>query len=233
MQKIRTICLGQNTNCYLVETAAGFILIDTGFPHQRHILQRALDEAGCHAGNLPLIILTHGDIDHSGNAAYLRTAYGAQLAMHPGDTPMCLTDGETRERNTRPPADFPKVLYLWFISAAIGYFTRKLLYHAKFEPFTPDILVEDGQDLRPLGLEAIVYHTPGHSKGSISLLIPEGALICGDHFGQVWGRVIDTTDDPAFPSTNDKLQRLDVKMVYPGHGAPFAAERAKLWSAAT
>ena len=92
-----------------------------------------------------------------------------------------------------------------------------------------DVLLGDGQDLRPFGLDATVYHTPGHSKGSVSLLTPQGALFCGDHFGQVWGHVVGTRDDPAFPSTNDKLTRLDVKMVYPGHGEPFRAERAGLW----
>jgi hypothetical protein len=57
--------------------------------------------------------------------------------MHPGDTAMCLTDGETRERNTELPDDFPKVLFLWFARDLLLYFGRKMLRRIEFEPFRP------------------------------------------------------------------------------------------------
>jgi hydroxyacylglutathione hydrolase len=228
-----TITLGKRTNCYLLEGDAGFVLIDTGFPFQRRALREALDAAGCRPGNLPLVILTHGDIDHSGNVGYLRTKYGARIAMHQGDTAMCLTDGETRERNTQLPDDFPKVLFLWFIRDLLHYFGRKLLRQIEFEPFRPDVLLEDGQYLRPLGLSATAYHTPGHSKGSVSILTSEGDLYCGDHFLHAWGHVVCSPDDPSFPSTNERLSRLAVKRIYPGHGEAFSVERARLWGGRT
>jgi hydroxyacylglutathione hydrolase len=228
-----TITLGKRTNCYLLEGDRGFVLVDTGFPFQRRALEEALHGAGCEPGNLTLVILTHGDIDHSGNAAYLRNKYGTQIAMHPGDTAMCLTDGVTRERNTQPPKGFPKVLYLWIVRDLFLYLGRKLLGQAEFEPFRPDILLEDGQDLRPLGLAAIAYHTPGHSKGSVSILTSKGNLYCGDHFMHAWGHVVGSPDDPAFPSTNQRLGRLNVTHVYPGHGEAFSAGRTKLWNEAT
>ena len=228
-----TITLGKRTNCYLLEGDKGFVIVDTGFPFQRRALQEALKDAGCQVGQLSLVILTHGDIDHSGNAAYLRTTYGAPIAMHPGDTAMCLTDGETRERNTELPDDFPKVLFLWFIRDLLLYFGRKILRRIEFEPFRPDVLLEDGQDLGPFGVNAIAYHTPGHSKGSVSILTPGGDLYCGDHFLHAWGHVVSTPDDPSYASTNKKLGRLSVRRVYPGHGAAFSAERAALWGGRT
>jgi hypothetical protein len=33
-------------------------------------------------------VLTHGDFDHTGNAAYLRQTFSAPLAMHPDDFSM-------------------------------------------------------------------------------------------------------------------------------------------------
>jgi glyoxylase-like metal-dependent hydrolase (beta-lactamase superfamily II) len=104
-----------------------------------------------------------------------------------------------------------------------------VLQQSKFEPFRPDILIEDAQDLGSLGLQATAHHTPGHSRGSISILTREGDLYCGDHFIHVWGHVVCSNDDPSFPSTNEKLGRLDVTRAYPGHGEFFAAERAGLW----
>lgn len=226
MSGVTTIAL-DGANCYLIAAHDGFALIDTGYPHMRARLVRALDCAGCRPEDLKLIVLTHGDIDHSGNAAYLRARTGARIAMHPGDTTMCLKDGVSRERDMRPPEHFPAVLYLWLVVVAAKAAVL-LLRRITFEPFSPDVLIADGQDLGPLGLEAVACHTPGHSKGSISLLTPDGALFCGDHFGQIWGHVIENRDDPSFPSTHEKLRALPVRVVYPGHGAAFGAERAGL-----
>ena len=47
----------------------------------RSILDK-LAGAGCQPGQLKLIVLTHGDVDHAGNAAYLREKYGAPIASH-------------------------------------------------------------------------------------------------------------------------------------------------------
>jgi hydroxyacylglutathione hydrolase len=69
-------------NCYLIKNDAGYILIDTAFPNNRAELEKELENAGCRPGNLRLIVMTHGDLDHTGNGAYLRERYGAKIAMH-------------------------------------------------------------------------------------------------------------------------------------------------------
>ena len=66
-------------NCYLVRTDKGYILIDTGMSNQRSAIEQELEQAGCKPGTLKLIILTHGDSDHCGNAAFaLRVQHFAQ-----------------------------------------------------------------------------------------------------------------------------------------------------------
>lgn len=77
-----------SVNCYLIKTGVGFVLIDTGSSNQRAVLERELASMGCQSGNLKLIILTHGDFDHTGNAAYLRARFGAKIAMHADDSGM-------------------------------------------------------------------------------------------------------------------------------------------------
>jgi glyoxylase-like metal-dependent hydrolase (beta-lactamase superfamily II) len=59
-------------NSYLVKTENGYILIDTGFPRNRAVLDEEIQKAGCRPGNLDLIVMTHGDGDHSGNGEYAR-----------------------------------------------------------------------------------------------------------------------------------------------------------------
>lgn len=83
-QEIITINLG-GVNCYLVKTGKTFVLIDSGLSSKRASMEKEIERAGCRLGNLKLIVLTHGDIDHAGNCAYLREKYAAKIAMHPAE----------------------------------------------------------------------------------------------------------------------------------------------------
>jgi len=74
MRKIVTISLSLpyrlgTVNCHLIETDTGYILIDTGCSNKRTELEKELESAGCKPDNLKLIVLTHGDFDHTCNAA--------------------------------------------------------------------------------------------------------------------------------------------------------------------
>ena len=77
-----------SVNCYLMEIDTSFILIDTGSSNMRHELEQALENADCRPGNLNLIVITHGDFDHTGNAVYLREKFGAKITMHADDLAM-------------------------------------------------------------------------------------------------------------------------------------------------
>ena len=86
-QEIKMISLSSfigDVNCYLLKTKdEGFVLVDTGLSNSRKQLLLDLEKAGCRSDNLKLIILTHGDLDHVGNAAFLRQKYAAKIAIHP------------------------------------------------------------------------------------------------------------------------------------------------------
>ena len=85
-QQIITIDLN-NVNAYLIKENDKFLLIDTGGPmmldkgyNERKVeLESALLSNGCTKENLKLIILTHGDIDHCYNSAYLSKNTRLQL----------------------------------------------------------------------------------------------------------------------------------------------------------
>jgi hydroxyacylglutathione hydrolase len=144
-QKIETISL-HGTNCYLIKTGSGYILIDTGYPFHRHALEKELERESCEPGNLKLIVITHGDIDHTGNCAYLREKYKVRIAMHKGDTAMCMKDGITRDRG-KMPADFPPLLILWLVQSGLNFLLRQALWGKPFDRFEPDLLLEEGQSL--------------------------------------------------------------------------------------
>lgn len=198
-----------DANCYLIRTEIGYILIDTGIKNRRKQLEAALIDAGCQPGDLKLIIITHGHIDHVGNASYLRDKYGAKIAMHSGDVNMVTGGGMF--------ADAPKSLMI----KIVGYLMN-LTGMGDFETFTPNIMLEDNQSLQEYRLDATVLHTPGHSKGSISILTASGDLFSGDIFnGSVEGVTTLVDDQSALDSSVEHLKTLNAESFYPGHGKPF------------
>jgi glyoxylase-like metal-dependent hydrolase (beta-lactamase superfamily II) len=207
------------TNCYLINTGSGYLLIDTGYPFHRNHLEKELERKGCSPGNLKLILLTHGDIDHTGNASYLREKYNVKLAMHNGDAEMCMKDGITRDRG-KMPADFPPLLILWLIQSFLEFFLLQMLSGKSFERFAPDVFLEEGDSLAQYGFNAKILHTPGHSKGSLSVLTGDGDLFCGDLFGNVWGKKLKAIDEGGL----QRLKKMKINTVYPGHGKPFSMD---------
>jgi hydroxyacylglutathione hydrolase len=198
-----------DVNCYLIHTETGYFLIDTGIKNRRKELEDSIVEAGCQPDDLKLIIITHGHIDHIGNSAYLRNKYGAKIAMHRGDVKMVTGAGMF--------ADAPPSLMIKLIG-----FLMKITGLSDFEIFTPDIMLEDNQSLQEYGLDATVLHTPGHSKGSISILTASGDLFCGDIFsGSVEGVTTLVDDKSKLDSSVEHLKALNNKSFYPGHGKIF------------
>lgn len=218
---VRTITmsfmLNISVNCYLVALEDGFALIDTGVPNRREYLVSELEAAGCRPGDLRLILLTHGDFDHVGNAAYLRERYGAPVAMHRGDSGF-VEQGDMFYGRKKPNA---------VVRTLMGLVSRL----DPADRFTPDLYLEDGADLAAHGFVARVINVTGHSQGSLVVLTGDGALFCGDLIGntkqpELWSVMDDK--DLARESVR-RLQALPASTVYPGHGKPFpAAELARI-----
>jgi glyoxylase-like metal-dependent hydrolase (beta-lactamase superfamily II) len=196
-------------NSYLIQKDGAFFLIDTGSSYSRKVLVAVLENAGCQPGMLNLIILTHGDYDHTGNAAYLRKLFGAKIAMHAADAGM-LTRGDMFEGRKRPNALIRKLIPM-------------LSGFGKAERCAPDILLLDGEHLSAYGLDARVVGIPGHSQGSIGILTVDGELFCGDLLENLkkpaLGSIMD--DVPTARTSLQKLRDLNVQVIFPGHGRPF------------
>jgi hydroxyacylglutathione hydrolase len=215
---ITTIGLG-GVNCFLLAAGEGFVLVDTGLATKRGALLERLLTARCAPGALKLVVLTHGDVDHAGNAAYLRTTFDVPVAIHPDDAGMVETGDTDWNRKTKPDHLTLTGRFIRLAGTGMELFRRG----GAIETFTPDLLVEDGFGLAPYGLEARIVHLPGHSKGSIGVLTAEGDLVCGDLI-YCWTKpsVPIKDDAAAHRASMLKLRDLGVRMVYPGHGKPFA-----------
>ena len=197
-------------NCYLVETRHGFVLIDTGPSNARKLLEQELESAGCKPGTLDLILLTHGDFDHTGNAAYLRTRFGSKIAMHQADTGM---------------AEHADMFWNRSSGNAIMRLAAPMLFRfSRANRFIPDLAVDEGYGLEGYGLDAQVLSLPGHSTGSIGILTADGDFFCGDLLENTKQPLENSImDDRAACETSiERLARHQIGTVYPGHGTPFS-----------
>lgn len=214
--RVRRIDYG--VNCYLIDVEGGCILIDTSFPDKQGRLDAELEGAGCGPSkDLRLVVLTHGDVDHAGNCAHLRDTREVPIAIHRQDAEM-VRSGDMGVGRKRPPDRHTAAFR--FVTWAAGLVGKQM----DFEPFEPDVLLEEGQDLSAYGLNARVVHLPGHSSGSIGVLTGDGDLFCGDLLVNVLRRpsLHYYIDDLAQANESiGKLQEIGVGTVYPGHGKPF------------
>ncbi len=212
-QTVTPLTLGSGilgVNCYRITTERGFVLVDTGTRKQRAKLEKKLCADDCDRASLKLILITHGDFDHIGSAAYLREKFGAPIAMHGGDALM------TEKGDMFSGRKGPNPLTRAILSLALRF--------PQEDRFEPDLLVDEDSDLTEYGLVgAKVLLLRGHSAGSIGLLLADGSLLCGDLLENrkvpKLGSIMD--DVPTARASVERLETLKVGTVYPGHGKPF------------
>ncbi len=199
-------------NAYLVKAGDGYILIDTGVGQQWSQLEAGLLQAGALPDHLKLVLITHGDFDHTGNCAELQRKYHVKIAMHPADAGMV---------KSGTPVKRQAMSLLGKLFLQIGG-----LMGGNFHKFEPDILLENGQELTGYGLAARVLHTPGHTKGSVAVLTVDGRLFSGDTVSNLMKPGITPFIEnwQELQASLKTLKGTNAQMVYPGHGKPFAFE---------
>ncbi len=139
------------------------ILVDPGPPDAAGELLEQLSRNRISLGEIGLIVLTHGHPDHFGSAARLKEWTRAPVAVHE-------LDAEYVHWGTVPPLKPVTRLGSLF----------KFAYNAKSEPVEPDVILHEGDKLNRYAGRGRIILTPGHTAGSISILLPDGTCLVGD-----------------------------------------------------
>jgi hydroxyacylglutathione hydrolase len=180
-----------DSSIYLVN---GKVLIDAGMNSDMVIKQL---EKYIKLTDLQLIILTHCHYDHTAAAAVIAEKSGAKVGVHKADVE----------------------------SVNDEYLSVSVLFGESAPTVKPTNIYEEGDKI-DIGDEEYleVIHTPGHSKGSICLYEPVSkSLFSGDTVfpGGGFGRMdFEGSEPDKMLGSIEKLTKLDVKTLYPGHGAP-------------
>jgi hydroxyacylglutathione hydrolase len=150
-----------------------------------------------HQLRVKCIVITHAHIDHIGGAKKLKDLTGAPLYLNGQDVELYQLMAEQAHFLGVPPPDQTAV----------------------------DVFLREGEDVRCGTIRAGVIHTPGHTPGSICLLVPDTqktTLIAGD---TLFRESIGRTDlwrgnyRHIVESLKHKLLPLDDNIVVvPGHG---------------
>jgi len=216
--EIRHLALGM-VNAYLVKTGNGLFLVDTGTAMSRSKLEQSLAQAGVTPGEIKLVIITHGDLDHIGNCAYLQKKYGLKIAVHEADAGLCRT-GKTNFNRRRKSSPLSKVIS----SIKYALLLKPMMKKFPLEAFEPDMILSDGQDFRDIGFDAKVVYIPGHTMGSIGILTTDGDFFSGDTFNNrkkpTVAHIVE--NETALAVSLEKIRTLSIRNVYPGHGTPFS-----------
>lgn len=126
-------------------------LIDSGVASSEQIIFDYLKETGRSPKDISLLILTHSHPDHIGSAQAVKKASGCKVAAHAAEKAW-IEDVDLQARE-RPVPGFHSL---------VGGSVKV------------DCPLQDGGVLNlGGGLSLRVIHTPGHSRGSISLWLPE------------------------------------------------------------
>ena len=145
-------------NVYVLETADGLAVLDTGFPNSAPKILDGVRALGRRPDDVRHILLTHAHPDHIGSAAALKRETGATVWAHPIDAPI-IEAGTGFRHVEASPGLRNRIL------------TRLLLgLVTTVEPTKVDQFIEDG-DSPPFLPDLIAIHAPGHCAGQIAFLL--------------------------------------------------------------
>lgn len=150
-------------------------MVDAGFPGVTPALTRALEEAGIGPRDVERVIVTHHHGDHTGGLAEVVALTGAEVWAHEADAD--IIDGSRPGPVTATAAVT--------VHAAVTGRPRP-----KVAPVPVTRRLAGGETIDTLG-GVRVLHTPGHTPGHLSLLVPDlSLLLAGDMLRVEEGRVV-------------------------------------------
>jgi len=130
--------------CYLITTPKGNILINTGVQDSAPMIRAHIEALGFKFSDIKILLATHAHFDHVGAMADIQKMTGARIMINEEDAQV-LADGGNSD----------------YVMGGKG---------PMFKPVKSDYLFHEKDTVNFGGMQIIVLHHPGHTKGANSFL---------------------------------------------------------------
>ena len=208
-------------NSFLIVHGDDAILVDTGLPKSEAKIFKTLKKLGLSWSNVKLIVLTHAHIDHAGSAVAIKALTSAPIWAHALEVPYC---------SGQPPKLAATGPFGWT-------FHKTGAIERPFPYFKPDEIMTAGEmGLEDRGFPLKIIHTPGHTRGSVSVRLENDRVIAGElaASGVLLGGIVLRSkpkrppfeeDHVAVATSLELLLQRGCTTFYLGHGGPLNADR--------
>ena len=216
MALIHPVKLGFVT-CYLIESDNHYILVDAGYAKKEKILWKFLEQKGIAPSAIGLIVITHGHMDHVGSLKAIKEKTGAPVLIHELEGPLL--------QNGRTPG----------VHVAIRWLGKLIRMEngTRVTAVSPDIMISDRYPLNDYGIDGYVLPTPGHTAGSLSVIVEGKHAIVGD-IAMKFPLISRSSYEPIIAQDLDQVYRswqriidCGVQTIYPAHGSIVGVEVLK------
>ncbi len=197
-------------NAYLVKYKQELYLVDTGRNNNCAALDRNIKKVI--DGQIKGLILTHTHYDHCGNAAFIKEKYGAKVMVSSDEAEYLKAGSTPLPKGTNR---FTKVMSRLGNKHATSWFL--------YAPTYPDIEIKKAYSIND---SIKIIPTPGHSTGSLSVIIKNKYAIVGDVlFGTSWRSILPhfaDNENLLLETWKELLKQTNCHTFLPGHGKPIS-----------
>lgn len=210
------------SNVYLLKLPRP-VLIDAGGKHDMAALEAGLTREGTTVNDMAAVLLTHGHSDHAALAAEIRRRSGASVLTGHAERVMI---GAGKNDDLNPTNLMARILKTFAIDP-------------NYEGFVPDFDVDTELSLTNLGIPGRAIQMPGHTPGSMVIVLDDGRAFVGDMILGGWfggalfsnrpGEHYFHADIARNRQNVMTLLKAGVQSFYVGHGGPLTRESVAEW----
>jgi glyoxylase-like metal-dependent hydrolase (beta-lactamase superfamily II) len=226
----------KTTNVYLVDEEP-ITLIDTGVKTEDsfQVLRDSLRGLGYGIEDIRKILITHGHLDHYGQAERISALSGAEVSIHAEEYRMIQSMAQFRRQvasvliqHGAPEDSVDETIHYMESAQQWG------------DPLKDLQFIHEGDEICFENMVLRPIHCPGHSPGLLCFYLEgDGILVSGDHLLKEISPnpIINPLPNEAAPGNTSlktymnsirKIEHLEVSLVLPGHGEPFLDFKATL-----
>lgn len=102
---------------------------------------------------------------------------------------------------------------------------KLFFYKTKLNKISPDITIDNKFSISKYGVNGTVLSTPGHTEGSLSIIINKNECLSGDLYNNLSFKGYNKSawfinNEKQYLNSINTLKELKIRKIFPSHGRP-------------